>query len=455
VTSTLSGAAPRALHRSARIWMMVTGLALVLVVGGLVAANVVFQRRMVRDIENDQLAASTNQRLVEWAFSMYQGDLADEVARLSRSGDLKDAIVAGKREQLLEQLEPPLNRLRKSPLAVTRLSLYTPEGKLRVHAQDPDDVGASAMHERKLLQAALRDLKIVKGVEVVNGLPHLHAASPIYYEGKLIGFLEMGTPLGPIARALQRVTGAQVAIRLEGGQVIETQNADLFKRALEGVIPMATVGLLASLCRVLAGLVLILLSRRLDKVYVRLEQLHASAEELRERAERRAAGLAAVSVMTRSIALARSPGEAGSAVATAATGVLGAALTVVWLEAEEPGLLRRAFAWGIAAEGGATPEVMTSRAGEGLIGRVFAMGIPEYRVDIQDERESLNPRFMQEAGLHAYAGLPLLARGRSFGVVCFLLKDAREFTAEEKELMHLLADSVAISIERSRAAESI
>jgi GAF domain-containing protein len=39
--------------------------------------------------------------------------------------------------------------------------------------------------------------------------------------------------------------------------------------------------------------------------------------------------------------------------------------------------------------------------------------------------------------------------------VCFLLKDLREFTAEEKELMHLLADSVAIAIERSRAEELI
>src|SRR5436853_416064 len=80
-------------------------------------------------------------------------------------------------------------------------------------------------------------------------------------------------------------------------------------------------------------------------------------------------------------------------------------------------------------------------AGAGLVGRVFASGMPEYRIDIQDERESLNPRFMQEAGLHAYAGLPLLARGHSFGVAAFLFKDAREFTAEEKELMLLLADS--------------
>src|SRR5207249_4039711 len=75
-----------------------------------------------------------------------------------------------------------------------------------------------------------------------------------------------------------------------------------------------------------AGGLLIFLSRRLDRVYTRLEQLHTTADELRERAEQRAAGLAAVSVMTRSIASARTPGEAGSAVATAAASILGAAL---------------------------------------------------------------------------------------------------------------------------------
>src|SRR5204863_5721254 len=124
------GAAPRALHRSARLWMIVTGLALVLVIAGLVSANVVFQRRMVRDIENDQLAATTQQRLVNWALGVHEADLAEEVVRLARSGDLKDAIVAGKREDLLEQLEPPLNRLRKSPLTVIRLTLYTAAGRL-------------------------------------------------------------------------------------------------------------------------------------------------------------------------------------------------------------------------------------------------------------------------------------------------------------------------------------
>ncbi len=474
--------ASRALHRSARLWMLGTGGALFAVVAVLFAAYATFERRMVRELEEDQLAATTQQRLVDWALTVHEASLAEEVTRLARSADLKDAIVAGTREGLLEQLEPPLNRLRKSPLAVVRLTLYTGDGRLRVHAQDPDDVGASSIDERRLMQAALRDRKVAKGVEVVSGVPHMLAASPVYHDGKIVGFLEMGTPLTPITHALHAVTGAEVDVSrtvipsgrptrrvvYRGEQPLVVSVVPLMAFSGE---PVGHVELVSEVSRTLttlrrsqlvafaitfvgcaiAGTLLVLHWRRLDKVYARLEQLHATAEEHRDRAERRAAGLAAVSVMTRSIASARTPGEAGSAVATAATTLLGAALTVVWVRTEDPTLLLRAFSWGSATEGDPAPTVLASRAGAGLAGRVFTTRVAEYRADIQDERDVLNARFVQEAGLHAYAGLPLVARGESVGVVQFVFKDLRAFTDEEKELMLLLADSVAIAVDRSLA----
>ena len=100
-----------------------------------------------------------------------------------------------------------------------------------------------------------------------------------------------------------------------------------------------------------------------------------------------------------------------------------------------------------------TVNVTTSiPAGGALISRVFAAGAPEYCVDIQAEREWLRQSFAQSAALHAYAGLPLVARGRVQGVMSLLFAERREFTSEEKELMLLLADSVAIAVERSRSA---
>ena len=239
MTALTAVASPRALHRAARLWLVGTGLALVVLVGGLVIANVIFQRRMVRDIENDQVAAVTQQRLVDWALADHEAGLADEVGRLARSGDLKDAIIGGKREELRDQLEPPLNRLRKGPLAVIRLTLYTVDGRLRMHAQDSDDVGASEIYERRLLGVALHERRIVKGLEVLSGVPYLLAASPIYHEGKVIGFLEMGASLASVARLLHAVSGAQIGVRMTDGAVIETATPEIIREALHSAAPAA------------------------------------------------------------------------------------------------------------------------------------------------------------------------------------------------------------------------
>ena len=155
--------------------------------------------------------------------------------------------------------------------------------------------------------------------------------------------------------------------------------------------------------------------------------------------------------MTRSIASARTPVEAAEAVATAASSVLGAALTRIWIEGEEADVLHPAFEWGAAAELDASAGVVPIRVGTGVVGRIYASRAAEYRSDIQTDREVLNMRFVREAGLHAFGGLPLVARDRIHGVVSFLFSERRDFTTEEKELMTLLADSVAIALERARA----
>jgi hypothetical protein len=497
----MAAPAPRALRRVARLWIIATVAALGLVMASLIVANVVFQRRMVRDIEDDQLTVATQRRLTEWAIGIYEADLAEEVVRLARSEDLREAIALGGREALREQLEPPLNRLRKSPLAISRITLYAPDGRLLVHAHDLEDE-APPFDDRGLLKTAMRERRIVKGIEMIGGLPHLLAASPIYRDGKSIGLLEMGTSLAPITRSLRSVTGAQVALRLAGGRVIEASSPEPFAGAFRTLTPGAEVSrhvvqddqkqvvislipltafsgemvahlalvvdasraiatlqksnavtfVIASLGFALAGGLLLLLSRRLARVHASLERLHATADEDRERAERRAARLSAVSVMTRSIASSDTPEQAGRAVADAATDVLGAALTRISIEGPQPGVLHTAFTWGTAAAAEEPVGVTSIPAGGALISRVFASGVPEYRVDIQAEREWLNQSFAQTAALHAYAGLPLVARGRVQGVMSLLFSERREFTSEEKELMLLLADSVAIAVERSRAA---
>jgi hypothetical protein len=487
-----------ALHRSARVWIVGTGLALVLIVAGLLVANGVVQRRMVREIESDQAALATQGRLVTWAISSHEAALVEEVVRLARSADLKEAIELGGRERLLDQLEPPLNRLRKGPLALTRLTLYAPDARLLMHAHDADGGDVPAVEERGLVRVAMDERRIVKGLGVIAGVPQVLAVSPIYHEGKIIGLLEGGSSLAPITRTLRSVTGAQVALRLGDGRVVDAAAPELFADALRSagprrepsrhlvrddrravvvtLLPLTALGdhvvahvallfdvsptmalvetghtvtlVIAFVGCAVAGALLILLSRRLDGVYARLGQLHRTADDMRQRAEARAAGLAAVAVMTRSIASARTPGEAAEAVATAASSVLGAALTRIWIEAE-PDMLRPAFAWGSAADT-ASPEVDAIPAGSGLTGRVFVTRAADYRPDVQEDPDCLNPLSVREAGLRAWAGIPLLSQDRIHGVASFLFTERREFTAEERELMRLLADSVTIAVERAR-----
>lgn len=494
---------PEALHHASRVWIVGTAAALGLVIAGLIITSVAFQRRMIRDIENDQVAVTTQQRLIEWAIDVHKDGLAEEVVRLARSADVKEAIALGGRNELLDQLEPPLNRLRKGPFAISRLSLYAPDGRLLLHAHEPADVGTPSLDDRRLLATAIRDRRIVKGLELIGGVPHLLAVSPIYQDGKFVALLESGTSLAPVTRALRSVTGAHVGLRLVDGRVVDASKPELFAEVLRSVTPIAEpsrhvvqndqqalavtllpltsfsgqmVGhlalvfdaprmiatleasnavtlVIAVIGCVAAGGLLLLLSRRLDGFHIRLEQLHATADEHRKRAERRAEGLAAVSAMTRSIASAETPAQAATAVANAAATVLGAALTRIWMEGPAPGSLRPVFAWGAAADVGSLGEVTSISAGSGVVGKVFESQAPEYRVDIQEDGRWLNPRFAQDAGLHAYAGLPLVARGRALGVMSLLFTERRDFTSEEKELMTLLADSVAIALERSRAAE--
>ena len=94
-TTDMAAPAPRALRRVARLWIIATVAALGLVMASLIVANVVFQRRMVRDIEDDQLTVATQRRLTEWAIGIYEADLAEEVVRLARSEDLREAIALG------------------------------------------------------------------------------------------------------------------------------------------------------------------------------------------------------------------------------------------------------------------------------------------------------------------------------------------------------------------------
>lgn len=216
----------------ARVWLVAAAVGLGLLIAALSLANYSAERRLIRQLEQDPLVVASQERLTRWTIEVHQAGLEQELLRLARVADLKEAIVRGDRPELQEQLEPPLNRLRKGPLHVSRITLYTPEGIAHVRAHAPDSYGENVLSRRPLIAETVTARRIVKGLEMEDDLPYLWAATPIYHNGRVIGILEMGSPVTPIVKAIQMVTAGEVAVLIGRGQwqVIEASAPQLFSQ---------------------------------------------------------------------------------------------------------------------------------------------------------------------------------------------------------------------------------
>ncbi len=88
--------------------------------------------------------------------------------------------------------------------------------------------------------------------------------------------------------------------------------------------------------------------------------------------------------------------------------------------------------------------------GKGFAGKVAAEGRPR-AIDV-DEYPVWNP-ILREKGIKAMLGVPLLVHGASLGVLHVGSLTPREFTRDEIELLQIVAERVAIAIERARLHE--
>jgi signal transduction histidine kinase len=86
--------------------------------------------------------------------------------------------------------------------------------------------------------------------------------------------------------------------------------------------------------------------------------------------------------------------------------------------------------------------------GRGFAGRVAAERRPVILEDV-DHADVLNP-ILREKGIKSLLGVPLLVRGEAIGVLHVGVLRHRAFTAGEVELLQLVADRVAVSVERTR-----
>src|ERR671934_171560 len=91
--------------------------------------------------------------------------------------------------------------------------------------------------------------------------------------------------------------------------------------------------------------------------------------------------------------------------------------------------------------------------GKGFAGRVAATQQPVILRDV-DHADVLNP-ILREKGIKSLLGVPLLVQGRAVGVLHVGTLTPRRFTRYDQELLQLVAERVAVAMERGRLHEEL
>jgi signal transduction histidine kinase len=91
--------------------------------------------------------------------------------------------------------------------------------------------------------------------------------------------------------------------------------------------------------------------------------------------------------------------------------------------------------------------------GKGFAGRIAAQRRPVILEDV-DHADVVNP-ILREKGIKSMLGVPLLVRGDAIGVLHVGTLTRRVFTQDDTDLLQLVADRVAVAIERAQLHEQL
>jgi len=187
-----------------------------LVVGGTLTSYL-SQQGLLREFEKDREKPAQDARLITWKMDVHLERLEQELLRLARVEDLKEAVAKMDRRKLLEQARPPLNRLRRSPLRVERISFYLPSGTVFLKAHDSELYADDLSGHRVLIAEVANKRRVVRGVEPEGNTFFLWAATPVYQQGRVIGIMEMGTPMSFFIQEVKSQLGAEVGLFTQNG----------------------------------------------------------------------------------------------------------------------------------------------------------------------------------------------------------------------------------------------
>lgn len=94
-------------------------------------------------------------------------------------------------------------------------------------------------------------------------------------------------------------------------------------------------------------------------------------------------------------------------------------------------------------------EAMRLRLGEGIAGTVAQTGNAVLLEDISTDPRAASPDIINIEGLRAFVSVPLRAKHVVFGVLNVASRKPRDFTAEDMQLVHAIADQLGVAIEQA------
>jgi signal transduction histidine kinase/CheY-like chemotaxis protein len=172
---------------------------------------------------------------------------------------------------------------------------------------------------------------------------------------------------------------------------------------------------------------------------------------LYERSEARAEKLAALAKLTRLLRATRDPAELFYEISRAATAVLGAKAARLWIDDPGTQALRIQPGFGLDLEmERLLAEYPSLPYSYGVVGEVFRARTSIYIEDVFDDPRWVNRRFAGAAGVHGFAAVPLTTADRTLGVLTVFFGERRRFTAEDKEVLALLAGHAALVVETAQ-----
>jgi PAS domain S-box-containing protein len=93
--------------------------------------------------------------------------------------------------------------------------------------------------------------------------------------------------------------------------------------------------------------------------------------------------------------------------------------------------------------------------GEGLVGRAYASGELQHSDDLRGDARSHRPDLDAQTPIRAYLAAPLIANGRSLGVITAASADPGGFSEHEAGMLTRIAGHVAIALEAEQARQAL